>query len=299
MQELAPSVLNGARLVGNYAPGSPEWHSERSKGIGGSEVGTILGLNPYESPYALWAKKTKRIPSEIQENWAIRFGKAFEEPILYLWQEEHPEWDLYTTGTYADEFCDYLHANPDAIAVHKKTGEQMIIEVKTARQTWENVPPSYIAQVMHYMGVTKIQRGLIVAVAGMTWNEYEVPFNQQQIDHQNKQIAEFWNSVQEDKRPDWDGAESTYHAVRMQYDSIEAVEVDLGELGREVLELQMKADDAYWKLSQAKSKALDAMETAKWGTYTTPSGEVVRVASRQMRAGNPVLVINKKGISWI
>ena len=87
MEIFAPESLNGAKLLGVYPPGSPEWHSERAKGIGGSEVGTILGLNPWESAYALWAKKLNLIPSEIQENWSIRFGKAFEEPILKLWQE--------------------------------------------------------------------------------------------------------------------------------------------------------------------------------------------------------------------
>jgi len=77
MEFYAPETLNGARLLGVYPPGSPEWHAERSLGIGGSEVGTILGLNPWESAYALWAKKLNLIPSEIKENWAIRFGKAF------------------------------------------------------------------------------------------------------------------------------------------------------------------------------------------------------------------------------
>ena len=291
----APESLNGARLLGNYVAGSPEWHAERRNGIGGSEVGTILGLNPYESAYALWAKKTGRIPSEIQENWAIRFGKAFEGPILGLWAEEHPEWEVFTTGTYADEYCEYRHANPDALARHRKTGELMVIEVKTARSTWDEVPQSYVAQVLHYMGVLKIQRGVIVAVAGMTWNEYEVPFSQIMINAQNASLATFWDFIQNDIKPDWDGAESTYNAVRMQYEEIETREVDLGLLGFELVNAQKIADRAYYDLNLLKSKVLDTMGTAKWATYTS-EGVTHRIASRQMRAGNPSLIVNKKGI---
>lgn len=295
MELYAPETFNGAKLLGNYAAGSPEWHAERSKGIGGSEVGTILGLNPWESAYALWAKKTGKIPSQIEENWAIRFGKAFEDPILQLWQEEHPEWDVFTTGTYADENCSFRHANPDALARHKGTGEWMIVEVKTSRNTWDDVPPAYVAQVLHYMGVMKIQRGVIVAVAGMTWNEYEVPFDEDMIDHQNTAIASFWNSVQDDIRPAWDGSDSTYNAVRMQYEEIDSTEIDLGQLGVDLHAAQIFADKAYVHLTKLKSEVLDVMGTAKWGYYIDENNAQRKVVSRQMRAGNPSLIVNKKG----
>jgi putative phage-type endonuclease len=290
-----PAVFNGAKLLGNFTAGSPEWHSERSNGVGGSEVGTILGLNPYESAYALWAKKLGKIPSEIKENWAIRFGKAFEDPILQLWQEDHPEWKIYTTGTYQDENCAYRHANPDALAHNEATDEWMIIEVKTSRNTWDEVPPAYIAQVLHYMGVMKVKRGLIVAVCGMTWNEYEVPFNQVMIDHQNRAIEQFWQCVEFDTKPAWDGSEATYHAVRRQYDDIDGTEIELGQLGFELVVLQTESDQAYYRLTQKKSEVLDKMGSAKWGVLTDDKA-VRRVASRQMRAGVPSLIVNKKGM---
>lgn len=298
VETYAPETLNGAKLLGNFEPGSPEWHAERTNGVGGSEVGTILGLNPYESAYALWAKKTGKIPSEIQENWAIRFGKAFEEPILKLWMEEHPEWDVFTTGTYADGDCAYRHANPDAIAIHKETKELMVLEVKTARSTWESVPQAYLAQVLHYMGVLKIQKGRIVAVAGMTWNEYEVSWNQEAIDLQNEMIDAFWHSIQEDRKPAWDGSDATYNAVRAENPQIELREVELGQLGISLLQAQEKADRAYSELLRTKSEVMDKMGTAKYGVVETLNGPE-RVVTRQMRAGTPSLVINKKGTSWV
>ncbi len=291
----APAVFNGAMLLGNYIPGSPMWHAERRNGVGGSEVGTILGLNPYESAYALWAKKLGLIPSEIKENWAIRFGKAFEEPILQLWQEEHPEWKLYTTGTYQDMNCEYRHANPDALAHNETTDEWMIIEVKTARNTWDEVPPAYIAQVLHYMGVMKVNRGVIVAVAGMTWNEYDVPFSQDTINMQNEAIDRFWQHIRSETKPAWDGSEATYNAVRMQNPLIQDEEIELGQLGYDLLDAQVAVDQATYRLNLLKSMVLDNMGLARWATVND-QGQTRRVASRQIRAGNPSLIINKKGM---
>ena len=289
MEFYAPKRLNGASLLGIYAPGSPEWHTERSLGVGGSEVGTVLGLNPWESAYALWAKKLNLIPSEIKENWAIRFGKAFEAPILMLWAEEHPDWEVFETGTYADEDCDYRRANPDAIARHRETGELMVVEVKTARMSWDEVPRAYLAQVQHYMGVLKIHRGIIVAVAGMTWNEYDVLYNQELIDVQNVALERFWNSVKSETKPDWDGSESTYNAVKHMNPGLNDLEVEIGDLGQELYRAQIATDEGYKYLMLLKSKTLDTMGSAKHALV----GEV-RVASRQIRAGTPTLIVNKK-----
>lgn len=294
MDLYAPETINGAKLIGVFEDNSDDWHNARSTGVGGSEVGTILGLNPWESAYALWAKRTGRISSEIKDNWAIRFGKAFEQPILDLWQAEHPDWKVYRTGTYQDEYCEYRLANPDALAQNVETGEWMVIEVKTGRTTWEEIPPAYTAQVLHYMGVLKIRKGRIVSAAGMSWNEYEIPYNQGQIDIQNEVIARFWNHLQEDSKPAWDGSESTYNAVRMSYDSIDFNEVEVGQLGVDLLIAQTAVDQATNILTKLKSQVLDSMGNAKYAVSTV-KGEKFRVASRQMRAGNFSLIVNRKG----
>jgi putative phage-type endonuclease len=294
MQVFAPETFNEAELVGSFEAGSDEWHNARAQGIGGSEVGTILGLNPYESAYALWCKRTGRIPSQIEENWAIRFGKAFETPILQLWHEEHPEYEVYETGTYRSKENSLLLANPDALARHKETGEWVVVEVKTARSTWDSVPQAYTAQVLHYMGVMGVKRGVIVAVAGMTWYEHEVPYNEEQIAIQNEMLIRFWNSVQNDVKPDWDGSESTYQAVRAQHPLLEDIEVEVGDIGWQVVNHQLFADSVYVELTKLKSELMFAMGNAKHA-YVNDNGQKTRVASRQIRAGSPVMVINKKG----
>jgi predicted phage-related endonuclease len=189
-----------------------------------------MGLNQWESPFALWAKKTGKIDNPPLTNWAVRFGQAFEEPILKLWAEEHPEYEVFTTGTY--QHCDYewLHANPDALAKHRETGEWLVVEVKTARTSMESLPPSYEAQVRHYMMIMKIQRAVVVAVAGMTWQEFWVDRDEFIEDVQLEQAKRFIAHVVNDTKPDFDGAESTYEVVRKLHPDIEDAEVEIDGL---------------------------------------------------------------------
>ena len=293
MKEYAPQEFNGAKLVGVFESGTSEWHEARAYSIGGSEIGTIMGLNQWESAYTLWAKKLGKIDNPPLTNWAVRFGQAFEGPILGLWAEEHPEYEVFTTGTYQD--CDnpWLHANPDALARHKETGEWVVVEVKTARTSFESLPPSYEAQVRHYMMVLKIDRAVVVAVAGMTWQEFWVErdeFTEQvQLDQAKKFIAHMVN----DTKPDFDGSESTYETVKKLHPDIDDVEVEID--GLHLLSLaQDEYDAAEAKLRLAKSEVIQAMGRAKHA-YIEVDGQKYRIASRQARGqGAPYLVVNRK-----
>lgn len=294
MKVYAPQEFNGAKLVGVFESGSDDWHDARSQSLGGSEIGTLMGLNPWESAYALWAKKTGKIENPPLTNWAVRFGQAFEEPILRLWQEEHPDYEVFTTGTYQSCEYEWLHANPDALAWNKNTGEWIIVEVKTARTSFEYLPLHYEAQVRHYQFVLGVQRAVVVAVAGITYQEFWVErdeFTEQvQLDQAKKFIAHIVN----DTKPDFDGAESTYEVVRKMHPQIdEDLEVEID--GLHLLALaQDEFDAAQAKLLKAKSEVLDAMGRAKHA-YIETDGKRIRVASRQARGdGAPYLVVNRR-----
>jgi len=57
-----------------------QWLAERKKGIGGSDVGAILGVNPYRSRMDVWLDKTGR-GGEVADNYAMARGRAME-PFL-------------------------------------------------------------------------------------------------------------------------------------------------------------------------------------------------------------------------
>jgi len=266
-----------------------EWHQIRSEGIGGSEVGTICGLNPWESAYTLFHKKTGNIDDSVEQNWAIRFGNAFERPILDLYAEEHPEAQLYTTGTFANKEHPWKHANPDALA--KVNGEWKIIEVKTARAGFSELPAHYEAQVIWYMHVTGIRKAALVAVAGMTWQEFEITYDPFVAETYDRAVTQFWNYLQEGQVPDWDGSKSTYETVRKLHPDIEDddVEIDL-ESWIELKKALAEQSKAEAKVNEYKSKILDQMGKARYGWVQNR-----RVVSRQARGkGTPYLVMGEK-----
>ena len=281
-------ALPDARCLGDLKDGSDDWHMIRSQGIGGSDIGTIVGLNPWESAYTLFHKRQGNIEDSVEENWSIRFGKAFEQPILDLYQEEHPDEEVFTTGTFVNEQHSWMHANPDALA--KVNGEWKIIEVKTARAGWSELPAHYEAQVMWYMKVTGIRKAVVVAVAGMTYNEYEVEYNEFAANLFQEKAEKFWESLKLDQPPNWDGAKSTYETERKLHPEIEDRDADIPwELWSDLeLGLQNQAQvDAH--VNKAKSRILAHMGNARYGHV---NGQ--RVVSRQARGkGAPYLVITK------
>ena len=57
-----------------------EWLEYRKDGIGSSEVATILGLNPWETPYQLWRRK-KGLDAPKDETFAMKAGHYLEDAV--------------------------------------------------------------------------------------------------------------------------------------------------------------------------------------------------------------------------
>jgi putative phage-type endonuclease len=284
-------TFNGALNLGVYDSGSPEWHELRSRGIGGSEIGTIMGYNPWESAFALWAKRTGQIPDPPLDGWSIRFGRAFELPTLELWAEEHPEYEVFLTGTWQHPEYEFMLANPDALAKHRETGEWIVVEIKTSRGSWGETPPHYAAQVLHYMTVLNLERSVIVAVAGWNYEERWVDFDDFEADAQLAAASRFWNHLQNVEKPEWDGSKATYEAVRYMHPDIENDEVDLEEFGQVLLSASENFRNSETALNEIKSVVLDRMGTAKYG-YVMRDGKKWVIAQRQARGqGKPWLVV--------
>ena len=63
-----------------------DWLKARqNQGIGGSEAGTVLGLNKYQTNVDLWELKTGRKEApDLSDNEAVMFGKRAEEHLREL-----------------------------------------------------------------------------------------------------------------------------------------------------------------------------------------------------------------------
>ena len=81
-----------------YLPiqGSAEWLKSRSETIGGSEISTILGLNPYQNVKQLIKQKTGL--TTFKKAPPLWFGNIFEY-ILQQYTEYIFDTKIYETGS--------------------------------------------------------------------------------------------------------------------------------------------------------------------------------------------------------
>jgi putative phage-type endonuclease len=255
-----------AVLLGDFANGSPEWHELRNEPgvIGGSDIAACAGLSSWTSPITLWAKKTGQIPDEVTPNLSMKLGTILEEPILQLFADEHPELTILTTGTWANKTYPWMRANPDGLYLDAD-GNWGIVEVKFSRDYWTAVPQSYRAQVLWYMKVFGIKQAKLVALAGSSYQEYDIEWDQFEADTLFEAAIRFRQACMDLKMPDWDGSNSTLETVRALNPNIEDAEIDLDDLGVHYFNAVDEADSANTKLTELKSRVIKAMDGKKRG----------------------------------
>lgn len=132
-----------------------EWLGYRADGIGASEAGTVLGVNPYSNARALWEIKTGRAKRpDLSVNPAVQFGIAAEEHIRALWALQHPDWTVeYHRYRMYGRGCMYCTLDGE---LTDPDGRRGILEIKTATphvwHEWDGrIPQGYYVQLLHQL----------------------------------------------------------------------------------------------------------------------------------------------------
>jgi len=276
-----------AKKIGDFTPEDQQWHELRTKGITGTDTGAILGVSPFASAYKVWAVKTGQVSDEVKQNERMRLGQLLEAPLIQMYREKHPEAEVYeNVGTYIHEDYPELIANPDGLVT---IGDKLyILEVKTSRNYWSDVPAHYRTQVLHYADVFSADGVIVISLAGGDYQEWEVEVDENELSMQRSIILEFWQeNVINGVEPDWDGSQSTYETVRAISSPTEEGETDLGYLGVQLYNALIEFTAADNKLRELKSATLAQMQEAKYG-YA--EGYLVAV-KRQRGEGKPYLEV--------
>jgi len=280
--------IRTAKRIGDFTPADPEWHELRKNGITGTDAGAVLGVSPFSSPYRIWALKTGQVEDNVQQNDRMRLGQLLEAPLLQMFREKNPEMMVHEdVGTFVHEDYPELIANPDGIAT---VGDKLyIIEVKTSRKYWDEVPPHYRAQVLHYASVFSADGAIVVSLAGGDYQEWTIDFTEEELNMQTEIVRAFWNeNIEPNKQPDWDGSQSTYETVRAMATEEEG-DVELGYLGVQLDNAQTEFEEADKKLRQLKSATLAQMNDGKYGLA---EGYLVAI-KRRRGEGKPYLELKK------
>ncbi len=289
MFDVVDFEMPGAVELGVFENGSAEWHEARKGAVGGSQVGAIIGVNPWESAVTAFYKFTGQIESEVTPSMSMRLGTKLEDDILEIFAEEHPELTVLQAGSYASKKESRFHANPDGIFV-ELDGTVGVVEIKFSRDYWSEVPRHYRAQVIWYMHVLGLKKAKIVALAGSTYQEFELDYDPFEASVIEAQVYEFLDCVDRLEQPMWDGSESTLNTMRDLNKGLDDVVEDLGDLGMHYCLAYERLQDVTEEYRELQSRVLDALGSAKYGEV---EGERV-VAKQQSRSGSPFLVYKRK-----
>lgn len=250
-----------------------EWLEIRRKTIGGSDAGALCGLNPYSSPYSVYADKLNLIPPK-EDNEAMRQGRDLEEYVARRFCEETGKKVRRENSIIYNSDYPFAHADLDRVII----GENAGLECKTASPYNNSMylegkyPDHYYAQCMHYLMVTgKSKWYLAVLVFQKGLYIFEIERNEQEIAVLADLEKTFYENCIIDKHePPTDGAESTSETITELFKHSEPdTEVDLTLYQSEIeLYLSLKAQKSELeKLMNDKLNAIKAfIREAERGT---------------------------------
>ena len=222
-----------------------EWLKQRSKGLGGSDAGAVVGLNPYKSAYTLWAEKTGQISNVVEENEAIRLGNDLEDYVAKRFAEQENKKIKRSSYCYQSKEFPFMRANVDRLIV----GENAALECKTANPFKDGdysndiIPPTYYCQCLHYMAVCGFDRMyLAVLVFQKGFYTYVIDRGNEAVEADIRALikaeSEFWKLVEDGTAPDIDGSESTAQTLKQLHkDELKTV-FDLTEYDEKLDEIQ-------------------------------------------------------------
>jgi putative phage-type endonuclease/ribA/ribD-fused uncharacterized protein len=183
--------------------GSKEWHDQRAKGIGGSDIGAILGQSPFSTRDDIFKSKTgQTIPEEKTDNGALFRGDAWEAHIARRFAQENPSFRfVHCKDSWKNTVRPHQLGNLDGLVFDDMSDvPAAIVEIKTssAPYSWENgVPAYYRAQVLWYMDNFGIKRAfLAVLIDDHDFRQFEIIPEPGELEHIHAEVDKFVAEVE-------------------------------------------------------------------------------------------------------
>lgn len=240
---------------------SADWHRIRSEGIGGSEIGVIIGVNRWQTAFDLWAVKTGRKPP-FEGNAATHWGHLLEDIVAQEYGRRTGATimpSLALKHGHCRGYTDRMAQMPD--------GEVRLVEIKTsgagAKAEWgeegtDQIPPSYLAQVQFYLAMlpSEIRRAdVAVLIGGQDFRLYAV----ERDDAQGKALMDaaerFWTDhIVADVPPPHDETTDTIATMHPSDDgSLLTATADVEAMLDAYAEAKAEADAAVERADKAKA----------------------------------------------
>jgi putative phage-type endonuclease len=195
-----------------------EWLAERSTYLGASDGPTVLGINPFKTPYQLWAEKTGAAePEDLSDKECVEFGNRLERPVAEAFGDRtgrHVEmWTRHLL--LRDTARSYVGCTPDATQMCPVRGPGNL-QIKTtnefAAKDWKKEPPLYYqVQFQQELHVRHMDWGSVaVLIGGQRLRYFDITRDDEFI-HETllPALDKFWTLVRSNVPPEIDGSEGT------------------------------------------------------------------------------------------
>lgn len=188
-----------------------DWLKYRESGIGSSEVATIVGLNPWETPYQLWRRKVG-LDAPKQENFAMKAGHYLEDAVSLFWQDETGQQVIKSSAgdwLIRDNERPYLQVSPDRTYwlrnMPHSNDNKGILEIKTTQKSIDedDIPKHWFCQVQYQLGVAGYQYGSLAWLTqGRDFGYKDLAFVPDFYDWLVEEVDKFWlDNIQGKQEP--------------------------------------------------------------------------------------------------
>ena len=274
---------------------------DRETFVGGSDVGSIMGVNPWKSAYELYLEKSKLIEREnLDDKLQIKLGHKMEQVVAELYEEETNEKVQLSNKSYKCKEYPFLVGHIDRKVIGKKKG----LEIKTTSSYNKTdyadgeVPPYHYYQCMFYMMLTGMHDWDLATLRdNHSFYITHIEWNEEIAQDMLNKIVHFWKCVE---KKEWDGAidgsESTSKALEKaypvgnaknnnsiiplsenilpstfeEYENIKQTEKDLAELHKAFENTLKEA------MGESECAILNDEYIVNWKTYTRSNGYDVK-----------------------
>lgn len=181
-----------------------EWLGTRKKGIGGSDIAAIMGMNPFSSPLAVYLDKTDQAIKDDEENIPAELGLELEPYLskkFIKWIKENEGLDIELKEMpyiLQHDTIDYFLVNLDRYFEHPARGN-CPVEFKTTteflRDKWreDQLPDQYFLQCQWQLMITGWMHCYIAFLIGnRTFDVKIIPRNEAIIENMKIRAINFW-----------------------------------------------------------------------------------------------------------
>ncbi len=261
------------------------WLAARRTGLGASEAATVMGVNPFESAYTLFMKKTGQIPEEddsdaAQERmwWGLK-----QEPLIaerFTLATGRKVWKGLGGKLLRSREYPWLVATPDYEQRRKPRVVAGLLEIKTTAEHnadyWAtDTPVYYQTQLQQQLLVSGRRYGSICCLIGgqqFRWKHYaeHARFQEALV----RKTREFWDMIQRGEAPPPDTSESTYDTLQKLRENGQAIDLPplVVEWFEQMQEASARRSEAEKDYKEAKRLLASAMGTASYGIFPDRPG---------------------------